>query len=112
MNTIIEVNQGNYTERIIMTAKNFWNVLAEIEGKAFQYIVKGDFVATTQKMSEKDEYCYTLTLQVKGDKVKILDDVCDAYIPKFQKIKTTSKGQYITHGSDRVYFLNGFELDS
>jgi hypothetical protein len=45
----------------------------------------------------------TFTLKFKGNKVMPLEDTCEMYEPRFQKIKESSFGQYFNFCGERWY---------
>ena len=121
MTTIVEVEYTNYTENVTVTNEAQQAELLKLAKQndfvSYNIVQEGDFDVqltetriVTLPMSKDDEYLWDMEFEVKDGKVKIIGDICEAYIPRFQKVKETSKGQYILYFGERVYFLNGIDL--
>lgn len=96
-NTIIKVSHDQYTERIILNASNRIEVTNYLHDKIWQVETEGDFII--DEMEHKGQYEMIVCTKV-GEKVLPFYECCE----RPQKVKTSSKGQYIHIYGQRFYF--------
>lgn len=99
MNTIIEVSQDNYKERIIVTEKNYIQVMNEIQGKEWQTIIDGDIII--DEMENVNNGCEMMTIKKVGNKFLPLYEGCE----KPQKLK----GNGYLHIYGLRYYFNRYQ---
>ncbi len=122
-NTILTIEHNNYQENVIVNAKNVKEVRNLIkEAKGFTVAFQGDYIFSLVEDTEKSievECCSyyrdgstkTNTNETvivhKDGKVKFDGDCMGSYIFRFQKVKSTSFGDYINVYGERMYFAWG-----
>tara|TARA_R110000772_G_scaffold111831_2_gene215933 strand:+ start:3600 stop:3974 length:375 start_codon:yes stop_codon:yes gene_type:complete len=122
-NTIVKITYTNYTENVKINNSKKENELLDIKNRdnsfeSYEVIKQGDYILKSDKiemktfaMGNNDEFQYEQTFEIIGNKVKaIIDTFGEDYRMCFQKINTTSKGQWVKVYGERIYFLNGINL--
>ena len=123
MYTLVKIKYTNYTENaVINNSKKERELLAiknkDNDFKSYEVIKQGDYILKNSKiemktfaMGNNDEFEYYQTFEIIGNKVKaIIDTFGEDYRMCFQKINTTSKGQWVNVYGSKIYFLNGITL--
>lgn len=96
MNTIIEINQGEYKERVIVTAANAIQVMNEVEGKEWETVVQGEIIIDEMENANEDTNEMMAIIKV-GEKFLPIYEGCE----RPQKLK--GKGYLHIYGA-RYYF--------
>jgi copper chaperone CopZ len=111
MTTIIEVNQGQYTENIAITKTNIKEALKEIKGKDWTYIVKGDITLEPKEVTVEFETSTPMSGLLSADgRLKVFFDTFSGeWRHAFQTIKSTDKGEFITIYGRRIYISDIIE---
>ena len=120
-NTIVKITYTNYTENVVISSSKKERELLAIKNKdnsfeKYEVINQGDYILKSDKiemrtfaMGNNDEFQYHQTFEIIGSKVKaVIDTFGEDYRMCFQKVRTTSKGQWVNVYGSRIYFLNGF----
>jgi len=122
-NTIVKIAYTNYTENAVISSSKQERELLAIKNKdndfqSYEVISQGDYILKNSKiemktfaMGNNDEFEYYQEFEIIGNKVKaIIDTFGEDYRMCFQKVNTTSKGQWVKVYGERIYFLNGINL--
>ena len=122
-NTIVKITYTNYTENAVISSSKQERELLAIKNKdndfqSYEVISQGDYILKNSKIEMKtfaignnDEFEYYQEFEIIGNKVKaIIDTFGEDYRMCFQKVNTTSKGQWVKVYGERIYFLNGINL--
>ena len=96
MNTIIEINQGEYKERVIVTAANVIQVMNEVEGKQWETVLQGEVILDEMENANEDTNEMMAIIKV-GEKFLPIYEGCE----RPQKLK--GKGYLHIYGA-RYYF--------
>jgi len=123
MYTLVKIKYKHYNENVWIDSKKKEKELMEIKNthKDFEFykvIQQGNYRLKYDRieikefaMGNNDEFEFMQIFEIAGGKVKaIIDTFGEDYRMCFQKVKTTSKGQWVNVYGSKIYFLNGITL--
>jgi len=121
--TIVKITYTNYTENVNVNSSKIEKELIRIKDidnsfESYEVLAQGDYKLKNEKiemrtlaMGNNDEFQFDQKFEIIKNKVKaIVDTFGEDYRMCFQKINTTSKGQWVKVYGERIYFLNGINL--
>jgi hypothetical protein len=100
MNTIIEINQGEYKERVMVTAANVIQVMNEIEGKQWFTVLQGEIIIDEMENANEDINEMMAIIKV-GEKFLPIYEGCE----RPQKLK----GRGYLHIYGARYYFNRYQ---
>ncbi len=100
MNTIIEINQGEYKERVIVTAANAIQVMNEVEGKQWETVLQGEIIIDEMENANEDTNEMMAIIKV-GEKFLPIYEGCE----RPQKLK----GRGYLHIYGARYYFNRYQ---
>ena len=99
-NTIIEINQGQYTERVIVTAQNANQVMNELEGKEWETVIQGEIIIDDMENANQEINEMMAIIKV-GEKFLPIYEGCE----RPQKLK----GAGYLHIYGARYYFNRYQ---
>ena len=100
MNTIIEINQGEYKERVMVTAANVIQVMNEVEGKQWETVLQGEIIIDEMENANEDTNEMMAIIKV-GEKFLPIYEGCE----RPQKLK----GRGYLHIYGARYYFNRYQ---